>query len=150
MKEKINIVIKFLLVIIILSFVFTGLNCYAAGGTTSSETTDGGGGGTGGSSTASGEDILNPDLYNPNGHLTKDDNVNTAIGKIVGTIRVIGSVASVGVIIVIGIRYMMSTVEGKAEYKKTMVQYLIGAILLFLGSNIVSIIYDISTGLFNT
>lgn len=154
MKEKINIVIKFFLVIIILSFVFTGLNCYAAGGMTSYETSDGGGGtaggSTGGSSTTAEGDIINPNLYNPNGHLTDDDNVNVAIGKVIGAVRLIGSVVSVIAIVAIGIRYMMSTVDGKAEYKKTMIQYLIGAILLFMGSNIVSIIYNMSTNMFNT
>lgn len=122
MKKKINIVIKLLLIIIIISFVFIGLNCYAT-------------------------DVINPNTYNPNGHLTEDNNVNTAIGQIVGIIRVIGSVASVGVVIVIGIRYMTSSVDGKAEYKKTMMQYLIGAILIFIGSNIVGIIYDLATNM---
>lgn len=57
-------------------------------------------------------------------------------------IRNIGIILSVIILIVIGIKYMMSSAEEKANYKETLMPYLIGAILLFTGSLIPQIIYD--------
>ena len=64
--------------------------------------------------------------------------------KILGFIQGIGTVVSVIVLMAIGIKYMFSSVEEKAEYKKTMMPYIIGAILVFSGSYIPQIIYQIS------
>ena len=58
-------------------------------------------------------------------------------------LRTIGIVVSVVALIVIGIKYMMGSVEEKATYKQTLLPYLIGAILLFTGSFIPQMIYDI-------
>lgn len=66
-----------------------------------------------------------------------------ALGKqIVGIIQTVGSVVSVAVLVVLGIKYMMGSTEEKAEYKKTLMPYIIGAILIFAASNIASIIYN--------
>ena len=45
---------------------------------------------------------------------------------------------------VIGIKYMMGSAEEKAEYKKTMLPYLIGAIILFAAVNIASYVVSIA------
>ena len=77
-----------------------------------------------------------------------DSNSQTQItsvgGKIVGIIQVIGIVIAVVVIMVVGIKYMMGSVEEKAEYKKTMIPYVVGCIMVFGISNIVKIIYNIA------
>ena len=51
---------------------------------------------------------------------------------IIGILQAIGIVVSVVVVIVLGIKYMM----GSVEYKKTMMPYLIGAALIFAASAI--------------
>jgi len=56
--------------------------------------------------------------------------------NILGIIQVIGTVVAVGVLMVLGIKYMMGSAEEKAEYKKTMIPYLVGAILLFAAVHI--------------
>jgi len=68
-------------------------------------------------------------------------------GKIVGIIQTVGSVAAVVVLIILGIKYMMGSTEEKAEYKKTMIPYVIGAILIFAASNIASMVYNAAKGL---
>ena len=68
--------------------------------------------------------------------------VATKAGKIVGIIQVVGTIASVGMMIVIGIKYVMGSAEEKAEYKKTLIPYLIGAILIFGASNLTQVIYN--------
>ena len=68
-------------------------------------------------------------------------------GKIVESITIIGvAIAIVGVII-LGIKYMMGSVEEKAEYKKTMWPYLVGCLFIFAISTIVSIIFELATKL---
>ncbi|MCI9063185.1 MAG: hypothetical protein HFJ17_01050 [Clostridia bacterium] len=66
--------------------------------------------------------------------------------RIIGVIQVVGVLIAVGVIMVIGIKYMMGSAEEKAEYKKTLIPYLIGAILLFAASALAGSIYNIING----
>ena len=68
--------------------------------------------------------------------------VKTKAGKIVGVIQVVGTMVAVGMLIVIGIKYVMGSAEEKAEYKKTVIPYIIGAVLIFGVVNITQIIYD--------
>ena len=87
--------------------------------------------------------IDNPNSFDPrtNG-ITSPQVVNKA-NSIVGTITTVGIVISVIALIIIGLKYMMGSVEEKATYKQTLLPYLIGAILLFTGSLIPQLIYDI-------
>ena len=48
----------------------------------------------------------------------------------------VGIVVSVVVIAIIGVKYMLGSVDEKAGYKKSMIPYLIGAFLLFGASAI--------------
>ena len=56
-------------------------------------------------------------------------------------------VLAVGIIFVIGIKYMMGSAEEKADYKKSMIPYIVGAVLLFSASAIVGVINDLALGL---
>lgn len=72
--------------------------------------------------------------------VTKTDQFNTIGGKIVGMIQSIGNIISIAVLVILGIKYMMGSAEEKAEYKKTMIPYLVGAILIFAASNIAGMV----------
>lgn len=76
-----------------------------------------------------------------NAQTTKIDSLGQDIVKIVSTI---GSVISVIVLIVLGIKYMMGSAEEKAEYKKTLMPYVIGAVLVFAASTIAGVIFSFS------
>lgn len=65
---------------------------------------------------------------------------------ILGIIQVIGVVISVVMLMVIGIKYMMGSIEERAEYKQTLKPYLIGAFLVFSGTTVPQIIYQIAKG----
>ena len=65
-------------------------------------------------------------------------------GKVLGAIQVVGTLISVGTLMVLGIKYMMGSAEEKAEYKKTMIPYAIGAILLFAAVTIASYIASVA------
>lgn len=62
--------------------------------------------------------------------------------QILGIVQLVGSIAAVVVLVVLGIKYMMGSAEEKAEYKKTMIPYIIGAVLIFAASNVAGMIYD--------
>ena len=63
-------------------------------------------------------------------------------GKIVGIIQTVGTVIAVVMLLVIGIKYMIGSAEEKATYKKSMIPYLIGAVLVFATTNIVAVIFS--------
>ena len=69
--------------------------------------------------------------------------INRIGGKTITVVSTIGSVASVVALIVIGIKYMLGSVEEKADYKKSMMPYFIGAVCVFAASGITGIIYKI-------
>lgn len=78
------------------------------------------------------------DIYNGN-----SEELNTIAGKILGIIQTVGIAVAVGMLMIVGVRYIMMSPEGKAEYKKTAITFAIGAALLFSGSAIIGIVRDI-------
>lgn len=62
--------------------------------------------------------------------------INTVGANIVSIVTTIGIIVAVVVLLVLGIKYMMGSAAEKAEYKKTMIPYLIGAVLIFGASAI--------------
>lgn len=76
--------------------------------------------------------------------------IKTLGNQIIGIITTIGIVVSVVVLVILGIKYMIGSAEEKAEYKKTMIPYIIGAILVFAASTIASIVMSISKNIKTT
>ncbi len=62
--------------------------------------------------------------------------------RIVGALTYGGMALAVIMLIVIGIKYMVGSAEEKAEYKKTLVPYVVGAILIFAASIIANFVYN--------
>ena len=73
------------------------------------------------------------------------DQMNEIVGTILGFVQVIGSAIAVIMIVVLGIKYMVGSAEEKAEYKKTMIPYLVGAICIFAASTIANVVYNAVT-----
>ncbi len=71
-------------------------------------------------------------------------NIGNQIIQIVSTI---GSIASVIVLVVLGIKYMMGSAEEKAEYKKTLLPYIIGAAFVFAASTIATFVFNFTSNL---
>ena len=90
-------------------------------------------------------DDFNPYEYDPTSTTSEGDTKLLDIGNdIIGPIQLIGSVVSVIAIIIIGIRYMLGSVEEKAQYKETMTPYLIGAVLVFGITNVLAIVSELA------
>lgn len=66
---------------------------------------------------------------------------------ILGAIRTVGIVGSVIALIIMGIKYMLGSIEQKTQYKETMKPYLIGCFLVFSGSFLPELIYQIVKGI---
>ena len=64
-------------------------------------------------------------------------------GQIIYIIQYVGYTVAVITLLGIGIKYMMSAPNEKADLKARLVPYVIGCLLLFGGVSIMSLIYDI-------
>ncbi len=69
---------------------------------------------------------------------------------IIGVIQIIGTILSVLVLAVLGIKYMLGSVEERAEYKKSMGPYILGAIMVFAITNLLGIIAPIAKNMWGT
>ena len=74
-------------------------------------------------------------------------NVTNIGNQIIGVITTVGVVVAVVVLLVLGIKYMMGSASEKAEYKKTMIPYLVGAILIFGASAITKVVISLGTSI---
>ena len=77
-----------------------------------------------------------------------ETNSITKVGSsVIGILQTVGIVLSVIVLIVIGLKYMMGSAEEKAEYKKTLMPYLVGAALIFAASALAQVVFKFFTGI---
>ena len=67
--------------------------------------------------------------------------------ELLGKFQVIGSIVSVVALIIIGLRYMFSSIQDRADMKGVLMYYIIGAVLVFSTSNVLGIAYDVIAGL---
>ena len=61
-------------------------------------------------------------------------------GKILGFLQVIGGIAAVIIVAIFGIKYMMGSLEEKAEYKKSFVPLIVGIVVLYGAVTIANIL----------
>ena len=122
MKLKNKILIVLLALIVIIASFFVTNYCYA-------------------------DDLGLGDLENYRSNSQSPNELNERVGIILGIIRTIGTITSVVMLMVIGIKFMVGSVEEKAEYKESMKPYLIGAVLVFTGTLIPQIIFEFSKGI---
>lgn len=90
---------------------------------------------------------ISPGEYHPFDIDSSDTKVAFAKTSIIlGAIRNISIVTSVIALMVIGLKYILGSVEEKANYKQTMMPYIIGCILAVSGTTLVSFIYNAFNG----
>ena len=85
-----------------------------------------------------GEDITNG-IKLDKSQIKQFENAGNTIFSLVRTVGIISSVEG---LMIIGIRYMLGSIEEKAEYKKTLPVYVIGCLLIFAITSLVSILYN--------
>lgn len=130
MQKKSKIIIFFLIIFTMLLSMSTQIKAYNYEGTIKLAL----------------DPISNPDYYKPP-ELENADSLANIGNALVTLVNIVGTVASVVILLIIGIKYMTGSSEEKANYKQTMIPYIIGAVLLFASSVFVNIIYNIVTNM---
>jgi len=80
------------------------------------------------------------------GNKIKTSDIEQFSASIINVISIVGSAAAIITLIVLGIKYMMGSAEEKAEYKKTLLPYIIGAAMVFGASVLTGVIYSFMQG----
>ena len=83
------------------------------------------------------------DLNKYQGDNPGSEKLKSKANTIFSYLRTIGIVLSVVALIAIGIKYMLGSVEEKADLKKSMIPYVIGMFLLVCATTLPNIIYNI-------
>ena len=92
------------------------------------------------SSSSSSDDIIKPNSITPTA--PEGTEIQDVGSRILGVLQTIGVVLAVIILVILGIKYMMGSAEEKAEYKKTMVPYLVGAVFIFAAPILANMIYN--------
>ena len=71
--------------------------------------------------------------------------ITTLAAKGFTLVTTFGMIISVGVLLWVGINYMLKSPEAKADYNKTLIQYIIGAVLVFSACGIAKLIYNFTS-----
>lgn len=91
-------------------------------------------------------DLINPNDYNPNNSNEEvPEKFTNMVGIIATTIQTIGVVLSIIVIGLLGIKYMTGSIEERADYKKSMIPFLIGTVLIVAVGTIIRIVNDLTS-----
>ena len=69
--------------------------------------------------------------------------VSDFLENIISVVSIAGSAIAIIALIILGIKYMMGSAEEKAEYKKTLLPYFFGAIMVFGASLLTGFIFSI-------
>ncbi len=128
-----NVVKIFSIILMLITLISISVNSFAAG--------------VGSASGSGGETVTSPGELKPKAEVKGEDELMQLGGNVMGILRTTGIVISVLILIVIGIKYMMGSAEEKAEYKKVMIPYLVGAALIFGASVISTVVFEFFTHL---
>ena len=68
----------------------------------------------------------------------------TKAANIVATLRNIAAIIAVIIVAILGIKYMLGSVEERAEYKKSFMPLIIGVVVVLLAFQIASMIFELA------
>ena len=91
---------------------------------------------------------FDPQKYDPGKPKSGDVNtVTKKVNPIIGALKTLGIVLAVVLMIAMGIRYMGASVSEKADFKKTMIPYLIGAFLVVALTQFLGVLAELVGGI---
>ena len=82
------------------------------------------------------------DTINPTGDASK---MAGFAGKILGFLRNVALIGGVIIIAILGVKYMMGSLEEKADYKKSMIPLIVGIIVVMGATTIAKFLFDTFT-----
>lgn len=77
---------------------------------------------------------------------TAGEKVTNTAGQILTIVRIVGMAVAVIMLTILGIKYVVASPNEKADYKKGMIVYVVGAVLLFGASALLSVIQKFVEG----
>ena len=77
---------------------------------------------------------------------TAGEKVTNTAGQILTIVRIVGMAVAVIMLTILGIKYVAASPNEKADYKKGMTVYVVGAVLLFGASALLSVIQKFVEG----
>jgi len=92
-------------------------------------------------------DVTTWENWEPN--IEDSETLKGQVEGILVVVRMIGIITSVATLSIIGIKFMLGSVEEKANYKKILLPWGIGAIMVFAITFIPSILYDVAKSTVN-
>ena len=87
---------------------------------------------------------LTPSSVGENITYGEDGGLAEKAGKIMGMIRNVAVIASVIIIMILGVKYMLGSVEEKADYKKSFIPLIVGIVLVVSATSIASFIFNMA------
>lgn len=89
--------------------------------------------------------------YDPtSSSITGTSTVTSMLNPIIGMIKTVGIILAVIALILIGFQYMTGSLAERAEYKKKLLPYFIGIVLLVSITQIIGLIYTASNSALNS
>ncbi len=120
--KKIIIKILFIIILLAIPFVFIKTNVYA---------------------------VIDPTTYTPEGNI-EQTTVSKYSSKLYSVFQMLGAILAVIALMILGLKYILSSVTEKAEYKKNLVPIVVGVFLIASILEIVGLLGKIGTQLNST
>lgn len=79
------------------------------------------------------------------GNTTAANQITGIISNVIGIVQVICYAAAIIMLIILGVQFITASPEGKAQIKKSAIQYVIGAIIVFAAGTLLGIIANMSS-----
>ena len=89
-------------------------------------------------------------LKDLNGNTGAATAVTKTANNIIGIVQVICYAAAVIMLVLVGVKFITASPEGKAEIKKSAIQYVIGAIIVFAAGALLGVISNLSNSVVTT
>lgn len=87
-------------------------------------------------------DIVTPEDLNKKVEYGDSTQFVAIAGKVMGFIRNIAVIGGVLLLMVLGVKYMMGSVEEKADYKKSLVPLVVGIIVVMAATQIMTMVIN--------
>lgn len=83
--------------------------------------------------------IQNPGVYDPTQNIGGNSKASSIVKTLVSIMTTLGIAVALVSLLIIGIRFMVGSIEDRAKYKETMVPYIIGIVMVICISTIIKI-----------
>ena len=81
--------------------------------------------------------------FNDRNDTNLDNSTRNIVGAIVSVVRIVGTGVAIIILAVVGMKYMIAAPGDRADFKKAAIQYVVGAVIVFGASNILTILIPV-------